>query len=95
MIEDCMMNATDIVALVSADSDLVLPLELIQRRFTDVGIKVYFPPSNFRNDLKDNLIHYRSKPVLMINNLRRFQLSVIPDIVSKLGKMYSIPIKWK
>lgn len=95
MIEDCMMNATDIVALVSADSDLVPPLELIQRRFTDVGIKVYFPPSNFSNDLKDNLIHHRSKPVLMIKNLRRFQSSVMPDIVSKSGKMYSIPTKWK
>ena len=32
------MNATDIVALVSADSDLVPPIELIQRRFPEIGI---------------------------------------------------------
>lgn len=89
------MRATDVVALVSADSDLVPPIELIQRRFPDVGIKVYFPPSNFSNDLKDNLIHHRSKPVLMIKNLRRFQSAVMPDTVASAGKTYTIPDKWR
>ena len=89
------METTDIVALVSADSDLVPPIELIQRRFPEIGIKVYFPPSNFSNDLKDNLIHHRSKPVLMIKNIRRFQSAVMPDIISKDGKTYTIPEKWK
>ena len=73
MVEDCVMDATDIVALVSADSDLVPTIELIQRLFPEVVTKVYFPPSNFSNDFKDNLIHHRSKPVLMIKNIRRFQ----------------------
>ena len=95
MIDDCVMAATDIVALVSADSDLVPPIELIQRRFRNIGIKVYFPPSNFSNDLKDNLIHHRSKPVMMIKNIRRFQSAVMPDIVTKDGKKYTIPEKWK
>ena len=89
------MNATDIVALVSADSDLVPPIELIQRRFPEIGIKVYFPPSNFSNDLKDNLIHHRSKPVLMIKNSRRFQSAVMPDSVSKDDKTHTIPDKWR
>lgn len=95
MVEDCVMGATDIVALVSADSDLVPPIELIQRRFPGIGIKVYFPPSNFSNDLKDNLIHHRSKPVLMIKNIRRFQSAVMPGSVSKDGKTYTIPDKWR
>lgn len=95
MIEDCVMDATDVVALVSADSDLVPPIELIQRRFPEIGIKVYFPPSNFSNDLKDNLIHHRSKPVLMIKNIRRFQSAVMPDSVTKDDKTYTIPDKWK
>lgn len=90
-----MLGTTDIVSLVSADSDLVPPLELIQRRFPGIGIKVYFPPSNFSNDLKDNLIHHRSKPVLMIKNLRRFISAKMPDTVSKDGKVYTIPDKWK
>lgn len=95
MIEDCVLGVTDTVALVSADSDLVPPIELIQRRFPDIGIKVYFPPSNFSNDLKDNLIHHRSKPVMMIKNIRRFQLAVMPDVVAKGDKSYTIPEKWK
>ncbi|MFG6427045.1 MAG: hypothetical protein K1W14_11670 [Muribaculaceae bacterium] len=95
MIEDCVLGATDIVSLVSADSDLVPPLELIQRRFPQISIKVYFPPSNFSNDLKDNVIHHRSKPVLMLKNMRRFQSAIMPDIVSKDGKSYSVPDKWK
>ena len=95
MVEDCVMGSTDIVALISADSDLVPPIELIQRLFPKIGIKVYFPPSNFSNDLKDNLIHHRSKPVLFIKNLRRFQAAVMPDKVAIDGKTYSIPEKWK
>lgn len=95
MIEDCVAGATDIVALVSADSDLVPPLELIQKRFPLIGIKVYFPPSNFSNDLKDNLIHHRSKPVLLSKNIRRFQSAIMPETVNGKGKCYTIPDKWK
>jgi uncharacterized LabA/DUF88 family protein len=95
MVDDCMMNKTDMIVLVSADSDLVPPIELIQKRFPSIPIKVYFPPSNFSNDLKDNLIHHRSKPVLLIKNIRRFQLALMPEIVTKDGKSYTIPDKWK
>lgn len=95
MLDDCMMNTTDVVSLVSADSDLVLPLELIQRQFPHISTKVYFPPSNFSNDLKDNLIHHRCKPVLMIKNKRRFDLAIMSDVVEKDGKKYTIPTEWK
>ncbi len=94
MVEDCVMGATDVVALVSADSDLVPPMELIQRRFPNVAIKVYFPPSNYSSDLKDNLLHHRSKPVQMIKNKRRFQNAIMPNEVVKDGKKYVIPNKW-
>ncbi len=95
MIEDCVMSKTDCISLISADSDLVPPLELIQRRFPNIGIKVYFPPSNFSNDLKDNIIHHRSKPILLIKNQRRFENAVMPDEVSDGQKNYTIPEKWK
>lgn len=94
MVEDCVMGTTDVVALVSADSDLVPPMELIQRLFPSIAIKVYFPPSNYSSDLKDNLLHHRSKPVLMIKNKRRFENAIMPDMVEKNGKQYSIPDKW-
>lgn len=95
MVEDCVMGVTDIVSLVSADSDLVPPIELIQRLFPTIGIKIYFPPSNFSNDLKDNLIHHRSKPVLMSKNIHRFQSAVMPETVAADGKNYTIPDKWR
>lgn len=95
MIEDCVMSKTDCISLISADSDLVPPLELIQRRFPNIGIKVYFPPSNFSNDLNDNIIHHRSKPILLIKNQRRFENAVMPDEVSNGQKIYTIPEKWK
>jgi hypothetical protein len=89
-----MENKTDTVALVSADSDLIPPLEYIQRLFPQKRIKVYFPPTNYSNDLKDNMLQYRSKPVLMKNNLNRFIKSMMPDVVTDGVKIYSIPEKW-
>ncbi|MBO7496680.1 MAG: NYN domain-containing protein [Salinivirgaceae bacterium] len=94
MIEDCIKQATDTIALVSADSDLVPPLELIQRMYPEIAIKVYFPPSNYSNDLKDNLLHHRSRPVEMKKNQPRFYAAIMPDVVEKDGVRYTIPPKW-
>lgn len=95
MISDCVLDKTDTVALVSAGSDLVPPLEFIQRTYPEKAIKVYFPPSNYSCDLKDNLIHHRSKPVLLSKNKRRFLNAVMPEVVERDGKRYVIPEKWK
>ncbi len=95
MIADCVLNNTDTIALVSADSDLVPPLEFIQKQYPEKAIKVYFPPSNYSCDLKDNLHHHRSKPVLLMKNKRRFEAARMPETVDKDGKQYSIPEKWK
>ena len=95
MLADCMEDKTDTVALVSADSDLIPPLEHIQRLFPQKGIKVYFPPTNYSNDIKDNLLHRRSKPALMKNNLPRFLRAVMDDEVSDGIKTFRIPQKWK
>lgn len=95
MIEDCVLDKTDTIALVSADSDLVPPLEFIQKYYPGKAIKVYFPPSNYSNDLKDNIIHHRSKPVLLIKNQRRFEAAIMPEKVTDGIKQYIIPDKWK
>lgn len=95
MISDCILDKTDTVALVSADSDLVPPLEFIQKQYPQKTIKVYFPPSNYSSDLKDNLLHYRSKPVIMNKNRLRFLNAIMPDVVEKDVKRYIIPEKWK
>ena len=94
MIADCVNNATDCIVLVSADSDLVPPLEFIQKQYPEKRIKVYFPPSNYSSDLKDNLIHHSSKPVLMYKNERRFRDAIMPNVVEDGIKRYEIPEKW-
>lgn len=95
MMADCVLDKTDTIALVSADSDLVPPLEFIQEHYPDKSIKIYFPPSNYSSDLKDNMIHHRSKPTLMKKNKRRFREAIMPSIVERDGKRYTIPEKWR
>ena len=55
----------------------------------------YFPPSNFSCDLKDNLTHHSSKPVLMYKNERRFRDAIMPDVVTDGTKSYEVPEKWR
>lgn len=64
-------------------------------KYPEKHIKVYFPPSNYSNDLKDNMLHHRSRPVLMIANPYRFRQAVMPDEVTDGEKRYTIPEKWK
>ena len=63
--------------------------------YPEKRIKVYFPPSNFSCDLKDNLIHHSSKPVLMYKNERRFRDAIMPDVVTDGTKRYEVPEKWR
>lgn len=95
MIEDCVLNKTDSVCLVSADSDLIPPLELIKKDFQEKSIKVYFPPSNSSNDIKDALWVWRKKPVYMMKNINRFIGAIMSDTVSDGTSTYTIPQKWK
>lgn len=95
MIGDCVMDKTDILVLVSADSDLIPPIEFIQKNYVDKKIRVYFPPSNYSNDLKDNLIHHRSNPVLLKFNKPKFVNSIMSDTVAVGDKVYTIPANWK
>lgn len=96
MIEDCITDSTDSLSLVSADTDLIPPLEVIRRNFPDKKIKVYFPPSNFSRDINDYMLtNINSKPKLLIKNQRRFSEAIMPDAVSKDGTTFTIPQKWK
>lgn len=95
MIEDCINNKTDNIIMVSADSDLIPPLLSINKLFPEKSIKVYFPPSRYSRDIKDFLYSLRKKPTLLEKNINRFEESVMPDVVEKEGKKYTIPEKWK
>lgn len=71
------------------------PLESISRTFPNKTIKVYFPPSRYSRDIKDFLYLQRKKPVLLEKNIKRFENAIMPDVVEKDEKKYTIPEKWK
>lgn len=95
MIKDCIHGNTDAIVLISADTDLIPPLELIKSDFPDIKIKVLFPPSNYSNDLIDTLRSWKSKVVLMKNSYKRFENAIMPDVVKTDKKIYTIPPEWK
>ncbi|MBL4905786.1 MAG: NYN domain-containing protein [Flavobacteriaceae bacterium] len=94
LIGDCALNNVDKLVLVSADSDLVPPLEFIKNHYPAKSIKVYFPPSNFSNDLKNTTL--RKKVTLLGNNLRKFQnAQMLHNVVKSDGSDSAlIPAKW-
>ena len=95
MIGDCMDNKTDIIVLVSGDSDLLPPIEFIQHKYPSKKIRVYFPPTVFSVDLKNNVKSHNGKIVFLENNFSKFEYSIMSDIVTKDGKTYNIPEKWR
>jgi len=95
MMADCAASVTDVVALVSADSDLIPPIEFIQTHYTDKRVKVYFPPSNFSNDINTYLILHKDKPILLMKNKWRFRNAIMPDKVTDGESVCVIPDKWK
>ncbi len=93
MISDCIHNATDSIVLVSADTDLIPPLELIKTDFSSVKLKVAFPPSNYSHDVSDILLKWGKKPILLKNNYKRFENAIMADSID--GGKYNIPAEWK
>ncbi len=97
LIGDCALDNADILVLVTADSDLVPPIEFIQKHYPQKKIKVYFPPNSICNDLKDNINANKGKIILLKDNKMKFFKSIMPDIVynSDGTNSISIPAKWK
>lgn len=95
MIADCVQDNTDILVLVSGDSDFIPPVEFIQKNYSFKHIRVYFPPSIFSSNLNVNMKQHRSKAVLLKNNLLKFVNSKMNETIAKDGKSYTIPDKWK
>lgn len=97
LIGDCALDKTDILILVTADSDLVPPIEFIQKNYPHKKVKVYFPPNSYCNDLRDNININKGKVVLLKDNKVKFNNSIMPDIVYSAdgSNSISIPAKWK
>jgi len=91
---DTALGKVDKIVLITADSDLVPPIEFIKENYPNIQIKIYFPPSSYSNDLRDAAKN--RKIVQMEKNKYRFTNSIIPKIVySKDGADSAvIPPKW-
>ena len=95
MIDDCLLDNVDTIALVSADGDLLTPLNLINERFPNIKIRVYFPPANKSDALNNFMKSHKKRAIELGNNKGRFQYSILPDTVTKDGITYTIPPEWK
>jgi uncharacterized LabA/DUF88 family protein len=95
MIGDCVDDTTDVIVLVSGDSDLLPSLEFIHQKYPQKKIRVYFPPTHFSAEIKNKVKENNGKIVFLDNNFNKFVNSIMPDVVAKDGKTYTIPPKWK
>ncbi len=95
MMADCIKDTTDVIVLVSGDSDLLPPIEFIQHNFPGKKIKAFFPPSIFSRDIAANIKAHKSKVVLLEKNYNKFVLSQMDETVTNGSVTYTIPEKWK
>ncbi len=95
MIGDCLNNESDVIVLVSADSDLIPPLDFILKNFADKKVKVYFPPANNSNDISSYMKANKSKVLRLEKNEIKFANAIMLDSVTNGIKTYTIPGKWK
>jgi uncharacterized LabA/DUF88 family protein len=95
MMRDCALNNTDVLILVSADSDLMPPLISIKNDFPNKKIIVCFPPNRFSNDLNNFMKLNRFNVIRLEKNKGKFLASIMPDTVSQGAKSYTIPPEWK
>jgi len=92
MIRDVILDQCDISILVSADSDLIPPINLINELKPKHRIFVYFPPSRFSYDLKQKA----NNSISLENHELKFKASVFPDeVYLPNGYILKKPAKWK
>lgn len=95
MMGDCFNNETDIVVLVSADTDLIPPIDFILNHFPDKKVKVYFPPANHSFDINGYMKAHKSNVVRLESNAVKFNNAIMPDTVTVGARTYTIPENWK
>jgi uncharacterized LabA/DUF88 family protein len=92
MIRDIVLDQCDISVLISADSDLIPPINFINELKPKHKIFVYFPPSRFSYDLKQKA----SNVISLENHELKFKDCVFPDeVYLPNGYPLKRPDKWK
>lgn len=92
MIRDVALNQCDVSVLISADSDLIPPIDFINEIKPTHKIFIYFPPARFSYDLKQKATNYIS----LNNHEQKFKDSVFPEeITLPNGYILKRPSKWQ
>lgn len=91
MISDVVNDICDISILVSADSDLIPPIEFIRNFKPTHKIYVYFPPARFSSNL--NAIANNTKK-LDGSNIAFANAQLPNEITTARGFVISKPSKW-
>lgn len=91
MIRNVVLNKNDVSILVSADSDLIPPIEFINEFNSIHKTFVYFPPNRFSYDLKNKA----SNVIKLDSHKKKLHDSMLPDKI-KLPNGHEIerPRKW-
>jgi uncharacterized LabA/DUF88 family protein len=94
LLGDCLLDNTDILVVITADSDIVPPIEFIKNNFPDKKIRIYFPPQVSSFDLQRVAT---KRPIYMERNKPKFINSIMPDTVHNADGSDSatIPFEWK
>jgi len=95
MMLDCAMDNTDVLILVSADSDLFPPLEAIKKEYPAKKIRIFFPPKSFSYDLSNFIKANKGKIIFLERGKKKFSNSIMPDVVTVGNNSSSIPQHWK
>jgi hypothetical protein len=91
---DCAFNKTDLIVLISADSDLVPTLEYVLTHFTDKKVKVFFPPCRKSTDLMGLLKSKGERVIFLDSNELKLRKSKIPHSITIGGTTVNIPAEW-
>lgn len=92
MISDVVKDACDMSILVSADSDLIPPIDFIRDFKPNHKIFVYFPPRRTSFDLSS----ISDKFIRLDRHEQRFRNSLLPEeIETANGFIIKRPDKWK
>lgn len=88
---DCAFDKTDLIILISADSDLMPTIEYIKTNFSKKRLKVFFPPcrksSDIFNAIKPNIVYLE-------NNKLKFDKAIMPHTVTDGYSSVTIPTQW-
>jgi len=91
MIRDIILEKCDVTILISADSDIVPPIDLIREIKPVQKIIVGFPPDRFSYDLKN-----KANAAIYLKNFEsKFKSSMLPEsIILPNGHTINRPPKW-